>query len=41
MLMLDIPFRDWDFESQNTEFAEKNFYLERWKKVKEIFRAIF
>ena len=41
ILMLDIPFRDWDFESQNTEFAEKNFYLERWKKVKEIFRAIF
>ena len=42
---INIPFRDWDVESKNIMFAEKNFYLERWKQVEllleEIFRVIF
>ena len=38
--MLDIPFRDWDVDSQNIEFAEKNVYMERWKQVKDILEAI-
>ena len=30
---IDFSFRDWDVESRNFKYAEKNFYLERWKQV--------
>ena len=35
----DISFRDWDVESRNFKYAEKNFYLERWKQVKGDFKG--
>ena len=34
-ILIDISFRDWDVESRNFKYAEKNFYLERWKQVKK------